>query len=151
VAIGAKTRATHPRGERAGRTERTQGRSAASASVRAAVALSLAAGAAQACGGGGVRTLVLDGTTVTIDESRGRAGTTMRVGRCAVRGLRYDADFEQWAVDGETDGALYETLDAVAARLVETGYARRCASARGEDGPRPVLRSGVDADEPPSE
>jgi hypothetical protein len=107
-----------------------------------------------ACGGGAVRTLVVSGTTVTIDESRGRGGTTMRVGDCPVRGLRYDEDFERWTVDGETDGALFETLDAVAARLVEVGYARRCerpASDDAGDAPRPMLRVGTEEGEPPTE
>jgi hypothetical protein len=89
----------------------------------------LACLALAACGGA-LRTSTIRGHRVLVDASRGDTRTTLRIDDCAPRQLRYDEDFVSWGLDGELDGALFESPEAAAEQLIATGYSARCAPAR---------------------
>lgn len=71
-----------------------------------------------------------------VDTTHGNARTTLRIDECAPRTLRYDTDFDRWGLDGEMDGALFESPEEVAAQLIDVDYPARC---RPTPTDRPVL------------
>ena len=94
-----------------------------------------------ACGGT-TRTSTIRGHRVLVDTSRGDSRTTLRIDECAARNLRYDTDFARFGLDGELDGALFESPEEVAEELIGAGYASRC---------RPALAAPTKRAVPPAE
>ena len=94
-----------------------------------------------ACGGT-TRTSTIRGHRVLVDVSRGDSRTTLRIDECAVRNLRYDTDFARFGLEGELDGALFESPEEVAEELIGAGYASRC---------RPALAAPTKRTVPPAE
>lgn len=106
--------------------------------------LLLAVTVALAACGGAIRTSTIRGHQVRIDTSRGDARTSMRIDQCPPRELHYDTDFSSWGLDGEVEGALFESPEDLAAQLIATGYDTRCQQGRAptpdpEPDTRPVL------------
>lgn len=113
------------------------------------VSLALVALLALAGCAASIRTSTIRGHRVLVDASRGAARTTLRIDECAARELRYDTDFVSWGLEGELDGALFESPEAAAEQLIATGYSARCGSTsapRPTPPERPLL-----ADPPPSD
>ncbi len=113
------------------------------------VSLALVALLALAGCAASIRTSTIRGHRVLVDASRGAARTTLRIDECAARELRYDTDFVSWGLEGELDGALFESPEAAAEQLIATDYSARCGRASAPRTPlpaRPLL-----ADPPPSD
>lgn len=90
-----------------------------------------------ACGGA-TRTSTIRGHRVLVDVSRGDSRTTLRIDECAARNLRYDTDFARFGLEGELDGALFESPEELAEELIGTGYASRCRPAAAAPAQRVV-------------